>query len=57
MTPEEIYHALHGRFGERIVSCSAQAVDPYIVVECQSSMTWPPISATILACNSTRSCV
>jgi NADH-quinone oxidoreductase subunit C len=33
MTPEEIYHALHERFGERIVSCSATAVDPYIVVD------------------------
>ena len=33
MTPEEIYNTLHERFGERIVSCSATAVDPYIVVE------------------------
>jgi hypothetical protein len=33
MTPEEIYNTLHERFGERVVSCSATAVDPYIVVE------------------------
>jgi len=33
MTPEEIYHALHEHFGERIVSCSAKAIDPCIVVE------------------------
>ena len=33
MTPEEIYNRLHERFGERIVSYSATAVDPYIVVE------------------------
>ena len=33
MTPEEIYNALHERFGECILSCSAKAVDPYIVVE------------------------
>src|SRR5919197_5362712 len=33
MTPEEIYNALHERFGERIVWGSAKAVDPYIVVE------------------------
>jgi NADH-quinone oxidoreductase subunit C len=33
MTPEEIYNPLHERFGERITSCSATAVDPYIVVE------------------------
>ena len=33
MMPEEIYHALHECFGERIVSCNATAVDPYIVVE------------------------
>ena len=31
MTPEEIYNGLHERFGERIVSYSATAVDPYIV--------------------------
>ena len=33
MTPEEIYNTLHERFGERILSCNAKAVDPYIVVE------------------------
>src|SRR5262245_63776353 len=33
MTPEEIYTRLHERFGERIVSYSATAVDPYVVVE------------------------
>src|SRR4029077_5586228 len=30
---EEIYNTLQERFGERITSCSATAVDPYIVVE------------------------
>ena len=33
MTAEEIYNTLHARFGERILSCNAKAVDPYIVVE------------------------
>lgn len=33
MTPEEIYNALCERFGERVLSCNAHAVDPSITVE------------------------
>src|SRR2546425_8609734 len=33
MTPEEIYDALHERFGDRVLSCNAKAVEPSIVVE------------------------
>ena len=33
MTPEEIYDVLHERFGERVLSCNAKAIDPHIVVE------------------------
>ena len=33
MTPEEIYEALQARFDDRVLSCNAAAIDPYIVVE------------------------
>ncbi len=33
MMPEEIYDALHERFGDCVLSCNAKAVEPSIVVE------------------------
>jgi NADH-quinone oxidoreductase subunit C len=32
MTPQEIQQKLQQRFGERILACNSQAVDPYVVV-------------------------